>query len=113
MVDSIEVDNSQITNYTQFIADLSVEKDNFTKMKEELNHTYNKLKEQHQVWHKNLQDIITTMNKHFLTSIYLDNNSSRSIKTNIVYGGISLEPNIISANIQPKYILPLLLLILK
>lgn len=72
-------------------------------MQEELYRTYNKLQEQHQKWHKELQDIILTMNEYFMSYIREDNNNiCRNTKTSC--GEISLEPNIISATISPKYI---------
>lgn len=81
-------------------------------LQEELNKTYSKLQEQHKKWHKELQDIILTMNEYFVSYIREDNNNiCRNTKTS--FGEISLEPNLISSTISPKYILLLLFIIIK
>lgn len=108
IIDNIEVDKEIIENYPKFISDLQVERENYYKMQDEMNNTFTVLKEQHQKWHKNLQDIIKIMNNHFLTYIYENNKYNRSVSKRTAFGGVSLEPNIIPANLSHKYILLLL-----
>lgn len=52
------------------------------------------------------------MNEYFVSYIREDNNNiCRNTKTS--FGEISLEPNLISSTISPKYILLLLFIIIK
>lgn len=64
---------------------------------------YSRIQELHKKWHKELQDIILTMNQYFISYVREDNNSASRSKSSL--GEISLEPNILPNSIPAKYIL--------